>query len=173
MKHRLILAVWLTFVWLELWGDLSWANLLSGMLVAVLVVVLLGPKEPLGLRPRPIALVRFMAFFAQNLVIASLQVAREVLRPRPQLLPAVIAARISPTSRGLIAVIAAAISLTPGTLVIDITRSGSGTTLYIHVFDLDDRAALLASVARLERLAVAGLAPATTDGRSHKPERQP
>ncbi len=173
MRHRLILAVWLTFVWLELWGDLSWANLLSGMLVAALVVVLLDTKEPLGLRARPAALVRFIAFFAQHLVIASYQVAREVLRPRPQLRPAVIAAPIVATSRGLTAVIAASISLTPGTLVIDIDRSDSDTTLYIHVFDLGERAELLANVARLELLAVAALAPVRIDDRSTKPEGQP
>jgi len=173
MKHRLILGVWLTFVWLGLWGDLSWANLLSGILVAALVVVLLAPEEPLGLLVRPIALVRFIAFFAQNLVIASFEVAREVLRPRPQLRPAVVAASIAATSRGLTAVIAASISLTPGTLVIDIDRSDSHTTLYIHVFDLDERAELLANVARLERLAVAALAPVRTDDRSPKPEGQP
>ena len=34
------IVVWLTALWLLLWGDLTWANLSSGLLVAVLVVTL-------------------------------------------------------------------------------------------------------------------------------------
>lgn len=159
MRHRLSLGAWLTVVWLALWGDLTWANLFSGVLVAGIVVLFWAPGEPLGLRVRPVALVQFMAFFAVNLIRASLQVAREVLRPTPRLSEAVIAAPIAPTSRGMIAVIAAAISLTPGTLVIDTSFVDSKPTLYIHVFNLGDRDAVLANVARLEHLALAALSP--------------
>lgn len=161
MKHRLILGIWLTVVWLELWGDLTWANLFSGILIAGFVVTLWAPREPLGLRVRPAALVRFVAFFTMNLLRASLEVAREVLRPHPQLREAVVAASITTTTRGMTAVIAAAISLTPGTLVIDTTRVGARTILYVHVFNLGDRAEVLADVARLEQMALAALAPTT------------
>jgi len=170
MKNRLVLGAWLTLVWLGLWGDLSWANLLSGIAIAGFVVLLWAPREPLGLRVHPVALVRFVAFFAASLTKASLQVAREVLRPHPQLREAVIAAPIAPTTRGLTAVIAASISLTPGTLVIDTSVNDSETILYIHVFDLEDRATLLAGVARLERLAVAALSPNSVADPSPKTE---
>lgn len=159
MTHRLILGAWLTVVWLELWGGLTWANLLSGVLVATLIVVMWAPREPLGLRPHPIGLAKFVMFVAIDMVTASYQVAREVVRRKPQLREAIIAVPLVSTTRGMVTVISAAISLTPGTLVVDISRSGPNITLYVHVLDLDDRDALIAHIAELEQAAIAGLVP--------------
>lgn len=170
MRHRLILGSWLVLVWLELWGDLSWANLFSGMLVAGFVVWLWSPKQRLGLNVRPVALARFIGFFIASLVKASVEVAREVVRLDPQLRSAVVAVPIRSQSRGMIAVVAAAVSLTPGTLVIETALDGLDTTLFIHVFDLQDRDALVASVRRLEDLAIAALAP-TVSQRTHPGSR--
>jgi len=159
MTHRLVLGVWLTVAWLALWGGLSWANLFSGVLVATLIVALWAPREPLGLRAHPIGLAKFIMFVAVDMVTASYQVAREVVRPNPQLREAIVAVPLVSTTRGMVTVIAAAISLTPGTLVIDILRTGPNITLFVHVFDLDDHDSLIAHIAELEQSAIAGLVP--------------
>lgn len=167
MRHRLFLGSWLVLVWLGLWGDLSWANLFSGVLTAAFVVWLWAPRERLGLRIRPFALARFMGFFFASLVKSSFEVAREVVRLDPQLSSSVVAVPIRSQSRGMIAVVAATISLTPGTLVIETALVGLETTLYIHVFNLRDRDELRASVAQLEDLAIAALSPTIPDKSHH------
>ena len=41
LRHQGPLVVWLVLVWMLLWGTWSWANLLSGLLVALAVLTLL------------------------------------------------------------------------------------------------------------------------------------
>lgn len=159
MKHRFTLVGWLTIVWIGLWGDLSWANLAGGVATGGGLVLLFDPREPLGLRIRPLPLIRFISYFIWNLAHASLQVALAVIAPRPILRKAVIAVPINSTTRGITLVIAAAISLTPGTLVIETSERDMETILYIHVLDLRNRAKTQADVARLEQLVHAAFSP--------------
>lgn len=159
MRHQLALVSWLTVVWIGLWGDLSWANLAAGAAAGASVVLIFTPSRPLGLRVRPLQLVRFVSHFLANLVHASIEVAVIVVRPKPMVRMAVIAVPIAPTTRGVTLVIAAAISLTPGTLVIDARNEAKQTILYIHVLDLEDRDKTVAEVARLEQLATAAFGP--------------
>ena len=72
------LLVWLTAVWVGLWGSVTAANVLGGLAVAVVLVGAL----PLESAPRsgvlrPLAAVRFFVAFARDLVRSSVQVARK------------------------------------------------------------------------------------------------
>ena len=99
---RLVMGGWLTLVWVLLWGSPSPANVLGGAAVATVLLVLLPlPSVSSPGIVRPAALVRFVGFFAVDLVRSSLQVAALVLRPRLQLRQAVIAvpARVASSAR--------------------------------------------------------------------------
>ena len=57
LRHQLPLLVWLVVVWILLWGTWSWANVVSGVVVGLLVMLLL-PLPPVvgGTRVRPLSL---------------------------------------------------------------------------------------------------------------------
>ena len=84
VRHQLPLLVWLVLVWILLWGTWSWANLISGVVVALAVTVLL-PLPPVvgGTRLRPAALLRFLGHFFVDLVVSAAQVACATARGRP------------------------------------------------------------------------------------------
>ncbi len=131
---RVAMGAWLTAVWVGLWGSVTAANVLGGLAVAVVLLVLL-PPGPTDARAvvAPAALLRFAVRFVVDLVVSSLQVVRLVLSPRIALRQAVVALHVPDASDTLLTVLADAISLTPGTLTIDVDRSTS--TLYVHSLD--------------------------------------
>lgn len=153
---RAVIAVWLTVMWVLLWGELSLANVLTGVLVAVGLIVVFPPTasndDPLVVRP--VAAVSFLVWFLWQLVVTNLAVAREVLLPsaRSQIRPAVVAVRLRTRSGRLATIIANAITLTPGTLTID--ARGRPALLYVHVLSFTDVASAVADVEDLERRAV-------------------
>ena len=151
------LVVWLTVVWTGLWGSLTAANVLGGLAVALLVVALLPLTEvPDRAVVAPVALARFAGRFAADLLTSSLQVSRLVLRPRLDLHSAVLAVPVRGASDALLTLLADAISLTPGTLTLEVDRSRS--TLYVHVLDVGAGPGaaqrVRESIVDLERLAV-------------------
>lgn len=154
---RLPLVGWLTVVWVGLWGSVTAANVLGGLAVALLLVRGL-PLTDVTNRAvvDPVALLRFLGFFVADLVRSSLQVAVLVLRPSRPLRQAVVAVPVRGASDSMLTLLANAISLTPGTLTLEVDRPGS--TLYVHVIDvgesLDDVRADLLEVERLAILAV-------------------
>ena len=129
---------WLTLVWVALWGDISAANVISGMVVATLVL-LSFPLERDERRGafRPVAALRYVVFFGWQLVTANVQVAWEVLTPRNRENEGIICIPVVPSaSQTLLTLIVNTIGLTPGTMVIDLTEHPR--FLYVHVLHLDD-----------------------------------
>ena len=132
---QVTLVLWLTVVWVGLWGSVTAANVLGGLAVAVVVVVLLplpSPGTPGVVDPR--ALLRFVAGFVVDLLVSTWQVAVLVLHPRGTLRQGVVAVHVPGASDALLTMLANAISLTPGTLTLDIDRHSS--TLYVHALDI-------------------------------------
>ena len=154
------LLLWLTFVWVALWGSFTAANVLGGLLVAVVLLLLLPlPEVPRQSRVRPVALLRFVLFFFWELLAASWTVIVQVLRPRAELRQAVIGVPVVAVSDQLLTLLANAVSLTPGTLALEVDRPRS--TLYVHVLnvggDADSVEQVRRSIMRLERLAILAL----------------
>lgn len=157
ITNRLGLLTWLTLVWVGLWGQPTFANFLGGLAVAVLVLVALPLNDiPDTQRVRPLALLRFLSYFAVDLVKASLQVALLVVRPRRTLRQAVIAVPVRGASDQLLTLLANAISLTPGTLTLEVDRPRA--TLYVHVLDVgpgpEGVERVRSDILALERLAI-------------------
>jgi multicomponent Na+:H+ antiporter subunit E len=160
---QLGVVAWLSAVWVGLWGSLTVANVLGGVVVAVVLLVLL-PLPAVASRNvvRPLGVLRFVAYFAVDLVRASVQVLVLVLRPRGELRQAVVAIQAVGTSDQLLTLLANAISLTPGTLTLEVDRPRR--VLYVHLLQLDaDRDAVervRRDILRLERLAIEAIGSA-------------
>ena len=162
VTRHLGLLVWLVLVWTALWGNLSWANVLGGLVVGLAVLLALPLEQvPRQSRVDPLGVVLFAAVFLVELVQASLQVVALVLRPRGQLRSAVIAVPVHGEGDRLLTLVGNAISLTPGTLTLEVDRARS--LLYVHTLDVGEGPdAQRASIARLE------LAAARALGQSHE-----
>ena len=166
----------LTVVWVMLWGDLSWANVLAGALIGV-VVVTLFPLPPITMHGtvRPWRAAVLAGRFVADLFVASFEVAWTAIRPGPTPHGALVSVPLRADSDLFIATTAGLSSLVPGTLVIDLDRPSR--TLRLHVLDiaasggpegvrkatLDLEARLLRAFAPSTELARVGLAPYTLD----------
>ncbi|PVZ10111.1 Na+/H+ antiporter subunit E [Actinomycetospora cinnamomea] len=154
LLRRAVPVVWLVLVWVLLWGTFSWANVLGGLVVA-LVVLTLFPLPPAPGRGwvRPLAALRLVARFAADLAVSSVQVAVQSLqavRPGPEIRSSVIAVRLASSSEFVMAMIVEMLSLVPGSVVIE--ARPEQRTIYAHVLDADDDAAVAAFRARVARL---------------------
>ena len=151
------LVVWVVVLWVALWGDLTLANVVTGLLVAVVVI---GISRPAGSMPmqktavRPIAVAVYFATFFAALVQSTAIVVREVLTPGSQVDRAIVAIPMHTRSRSIITLVANSITLTPGTATIDEHEGPDGTiTLYIHVLHVHELDHMRASLSRIERRA--------------------
>jgi multicomponent Na+:H+ antiporter subunit E len=128
--------VWLTLLWVALWGDLSVGNLVSGLLVAV-AVCLVFPLPPvrMQLRPRPLPMARLVVGFFADIVVSSVQVAWLAVRPGT-VRSAVIEVNLASDSDFVLTVVAEMTSLVPGSIVVEVRRSSH--TLFLHVLDTPD-----------------------------------
>ncbi len=155
---RLVPLVSLVAVWVALWGDLSAANVASGVVVGVLVLALFPPTvHRRSSRLRPVAAARFVAWFAWKLAEASAVVAWEAVSPRNRINEGIVAIPIRGVSDGLITLVANAISLTPGSLTLEVRRRPA--VLYVHVLHLHDIEAVRREICHLEVLAIRAFGP--------------
>ncbi|MGC4756333.1 Na+/H+ antiporter subunit E [Micromonospora trifolii] len=150
-RDQAVALGWLVVVWILLWGDINWANLVGGLLVGAAVLVFYPlPAVSFGGRLRPRALLVFAGRFAVELVSASLHVARIAVQPGYRPRGAIIAVRLRVSTDLNLALTAEAVSLVPGTLILEVDRDSG--TLYLHVLDTHGPGDL--DVARARTLAV-------------------
>jgi multicomponent Na+:H+ antiporter subunit E len=148
-------VVWLTLLWVLLWGDVSAANVLGGLAVAVVVVVVardVSTARPTGMRFRPLAALRFAGHFLVELVKANLVLAWEIVTPRNRIHTGIVAVELPGASDGLVTIVADAVTLTPGTLTVEVRREPV-PVLFVHVLHLRAVEDVRADVHRLRDLA--------------------
>jgi multicomponent Na+:H+ antiporter subunit E len=80
-----------------------------------------------------------------EIVLSAVRVAWLVVRPGAPLRPGIIAYPLTLTTEAQITLLANMITLTPGTLSLDV--SADRKTLYIHSIDLESREKLIGSIA--------------------------
>ncbi|HEU0041980.1 MAG TPA: Na+/H+ antiporter subunit E [Jiangellaceae bacterium] len=132
-------ALVLTIVWMMLWGDLSIANAVSGLLIST-VIILVFPLPPIVFTGRihPIGLAVLVGRFTADLLMASFQVAGQALRLGTQPRNAVVGVQLYSRSDLYLTITAELLSLVPGSLVVEAHRATS--TLYLHILGVRDEA---------------------------------
>jgi multicomponent Na+:H+ antiporter subunit E len=93
--------------------------------------------------------IHFFFYFNRELIKSNLKVAYDVLTRTHYMKPGVIAFALRAEKDGEIAIVANLISLTPGTLSLDVSSDRS--VLYIHVMYLTDEAQVVDDLRDLER----------------------
>lgn len=124
-------------LWAMATGSLTLPSLLMGVFVGGGVLHLVGPVlgDPrYGIRfYKAVALA---VFFLWELLASGVRVARYVLRPRLDLTPAVVAVPLELKQEVAIVLLANMVSLTPGTLSIDLAEDRS--CLFVHTMYGED-----------------------------------
>ena len=156
LGHYLVVFVVSLLLWLLLAGSLQRQEFIAGGAVALVVTLVAGPRLAIfgGLKLTPAAplhLLGYLIHFFAALVRANLDMARRVLTPSLPLHPAVVEVETrlqSPLGKLLLA---NSITLTPGTLAVDVR----GGRILVHWVDCapgtDLEAATRAIAASFER----------------------
>jgi multicomponent Na+:H+ antiporter subunit E len=136
MRHFL-LNIGLSSAWAALMGTFDATTLAAGFAVGYVVLwaaqPALGPSAYVKGVGRAVA---FVVFYLAELVWSSLQVAVDVCRPRLRMCPGVVGIPLRARTDAEITVLANLISLTPGTLSLDV--SPDKRLLYVHAMDLEE-----------------------------------
>lgn len=144
---QLVYGLALVLLWGAITGNFSTPNLLLGMIVAFVAIGLLRRSFSRPVRWGKLrAVVSLTASFFVELLVSALRVARIILTPNlhAALRPAVIAFPLSLKSAGEIATLANLITLTPGTLSVDVSEDRE--ILYVHVLNFTSAEAFIADL---------------------------
>jgi multicomponent Na+:H+ antiporter subunit E len=147
----------LVVLWLLAWGDITIANLISGVVVAVAILVAFPSRKRSDnhVELRAVGGARLVGYIVAQLVRSNVIIAWEILRPRPTVRPGVLAHRLQTPSEEVVTVMTSVIALSPGTMTVDVDRDS--TTVYVHFLLLRDVATARASLTHLEELVVAAI----------------
>ncbi|MBA2695043.1 MAG: Na+/H+ antiporter subunit E [Actinobacteria bacterium] len=131
-------GLWLTVVWVLLWGNVSVANVVAGALLAVFILSVFPlPSLAVGVTVRPVALTVLLVRFFADMTIASAQVAWLALRPGRTARGLVVDLHLRGRNELFQTITAEMVALVPGSIVIDLD-SATGT-LTLHVLDVRTR----------------------------------
>lgn len=141
------LSATLALVWLLLANSVTAAHVLLALLLGLGIPKLTATLFPEKLRPVRLGLaLRLFLTFLRDIVVANVAVARLILSPRLQVEPRFIAVPLALTHPYAIAVLAGMITMTPGTVSVDL--SPDGRTLWVHGLDVDNPEAIVAEIKR-------------------------
>lgn len=146
------LNIILTLIWSGLLGGISVENVVSGFLVSYLLLYFVtrgqkGHDSCFGKVPRFLG---FVVYYLWELVKSNAIIAYDVLTPTHHMRPGVIGIPIDAKTDLEITVLANLITMTPGTLSLDI--SADRRTLYVHAMYIHDPEKLRAEIKdQLER----------------------
>ncbi|WP_188043463.1 Na+/H+ antiporter subunit E [Changpingibacter yushuensis] len=127
--------LWITIVWVLLWGDVTPGNILSGFGLALLITTVAPfPTARFDGRFRPKALAWLAVVFVWDLLKASWQQAWFIVRGKyPN--SAIIRVHLRSNSDAYLAMTAGMTALVPGSVVVDADQTSG--MVYVHIFDVE------------------------------------
>jgi len=137
-----LLNLLLALAWVGLTGTFTPINFGIGFVLAYGLLWLVQHPSGQGAVPsgyfgQAWRTVEFGLFFLWELIVANLRVAVDILRPQMRLQPAIVAIPLeAESSPAQITLLANLITLTPGTLSLDV--SADQRTLYVHTMHVGD-----------------------------------
>lgn len=126
-----VINILLTVVWCLLWGSFDLGLILSGLLFGLLLLAMITRNFDHPTYGRRIfQTVGFLAYFVKILIQSNWTVAKVLMRPGFNESPRVIRYSVEGLTNLQITALANVITLTPGTLSMDISEDKK--TLYVH-----------------------------------------
>lgn len=133
----LLTNIVLAIVWIFLTGHFTYVNMIFGFIIGYIVILISQPQEGCNnyVKRFPIV-ISFLFFFLWELIKANIKVAYDVVTPTNYMKPGVVSYNLEANTDLEITLLMNLISLTPGTLSLDV--SFDRKTLYIHAMYLDN-----------------------------------
>ena len=150
VPHPLLSGL-LLLSWLWLNDTLAPGHVLLGGVLALGIPLFTRRfwPEPLVVR-RPVKVVEYLLVVLWDIVVANLQVALLILGPASRLQPGFVAVPLALRTEFAITILASTVTLTPGTVSVEVERAaGDGTAvLHVHCLRVGSAAELVATIKR-------------------------
>ncbi len=139
MLQNFLLNILLTFVWVALTGQLDYSNFVFGYTMGffILWMVNRSVKANTEYFYRVPKIFAFIILFFYDLLKANYQVTKDVITPNYNMKPGIVKYQMEAKTDFEITMLANMIALTPGTVVIDLSKDKR--FMYIHVMYLANK----------------------------------
>ena len=145
MAFQILLNFVLAFVWMFLKTSYTPATFIVGYFFGLLIIfVFRGYFESRFYLLRVYAIFRLFLLFIKELVLSNIAVLKLVLKPKMDIKPGIFALPTDLTKDWEVLLLSNLITLTPGTLVIDISQDNK--TIYVHAIDIEDTQESVSSI---------------------------
>ncbi|MBD7964412.1 MAG: Na+/H+ antiporter subunit E [Bacillota bacterium] len=137
MTFQLILNLLIGVIWMFLSESYSFASFIVGFVIGAALLYLLNRFIPDSYYFKHVRAILYLVFlFIRELLLANIEVLKWVYKPKLDFQPGILALPIDVKKNWEITLLANLITLTPGTLSVDVSRDQR--YIYIHALDLPD-----------------------------------
>lgn len=137
MAFQILLNVFLAFIWMFLKVSYDVGTFLVGFFFGLLIIFTF--RRFFNSRfylLRVIAVINLFFLFIKEMILSNIAVLKVVLKPKLDIQPGIFALPTDLENPWEITILANLITLTPGTLVIDVSMDNR--VLYVHAMDIQD-----------------------------------
>ena len=146
MNSLFLANILLALIWAAVSGSFSEANLVFGFLLGMIVLFIIREQVgTLGYLARARRITSLILLFLVELAKSAAKVAKLAVSPNLDLKPGFFAYELNTDRDFEITILANLITLTPGTLSVDVSEDKK--ILYVHAVTIDDVAAMRADIA--------------------------
>ncbi|HZG29002.1 MAG TPA: Na+/H+ antiporter subunit E [Ensifer sp.] len=143
---RLVVLICFTLAWAAVTGSFTLLNLVFGLLLSAVALFLIREAvQPSKIAIRPLGVLALTLLFFKELALSAFKVAVLVTRRRMDIKPGIFAFPLTVDRDFEITLLANLITLTPGTLSVDV--SDDRRFLYVHALDCADADAAIRDIA--------------------------
>lgn len=145
MAFQILLNVFLAFIWMFLKVSYDSTTFIVGFFLGMLTIFIF--RRFFNYRfylHRVIAVINLLLIFIKELILANIAVLKVVLKPKLDMQPGIFALPTELKKDWEITILANLITLTPGTLVIDVSMDNQ--ILYVHAMDIQDAEDVISSI---------------------------
>jgi multicomponent Na+:H+ antiporter subunit E len=126
----------LSILWAALLGSYDLLTLLSGFFIGLGLFALTLRKPTARYRQRVYAVLRFIVFYLGEIMKSNLRIALDIAKRKPDIKPGIVAVDAHELSERATVLVANLITMTPGTLSLDVSEDGRW--IYVHCLYLQD-----------------------------------
>ncbi|HBU81833.1 Na+/H+ antiporter subunit E [Chryseobacterium mucoviscidosis] len=138
MAFQIVLNLIIAFVWMFLNNAWNGVGFLTGYLLGLLLIGSMRRFFPQRFYiVRVWAIIKLIALLFKELVRASIEVIRQIMKPKLDIRPGIFTYQTQLSSDWEVTLLCLLIALTPGSLPLEI--SGNQRKLYIHALDIKDQ----------------------------------
>lgn len=138
MKNRLWLILFLLIIWCSFSHNIQLPNVLLGLAISFLIPYLAIPRS-LNFNVNVVQLLMLALFMIWELILSSFEVTWDIITPKNKSQPKIIHLPLQCQHPVQISLLANLVSLTPGTLVVDIAEGNGMLVIHIMFAQRQDR----------------------------------